>query len=766
MVYTPRMIAVLPSSTRRASPLLRRSLAAVLLLASVGLVPACGDEGGDLSPAPTKVTYPRLMARPEHRDLILSRIDREPYATILEQVRTLAAREYQPDEDPMHWDDGANGRNGETAQANAFLAWVFDDAAAADKVRSFFQQLETDWWTNSVSDIDIRMPHPLMGYTNAWDLLMATPYFPASEAEEAKDKITEINRQFYERFLETGIIRNVWLTPAQNNHPIRTACAIGYVAMEFPDDPDAEKWANWAFSELDYLWGPNGQYVQPDGGVSEGPFYFGFAWGVSAAFFIAADNLYETPPTFKRDCINRQTIDPWADNGCVDGEPFTFQNPLRGELFAKSAAWSVALRLPWGSRPPLADAYFNPFNGNALLSSFGQGGMYRWDWESNRDRPYEMGHGADLRAHHLIYFDDGVAAETPPWTTRFLPDAGNAIFRSDWDQDARWLLLLGEHGAVRKTLHDHVDGTSLSLAAYGEYLLVDPGYYKPDGMDNAKTAHSASHNLVLIDGVAAPNKGLLTDFRDADAWIRNTHVGDRIHYAEAHQDYQESTVQRSVVFVDGRYFVVSDALSTTSTVPREHRWRMSGYAGYGSGGTFAPSAQGARWERPLAGIDVFVASTAPGMVVEEPPYEANKSPHVHEFELNREVADHGVIDGVAQAVAPGFLGLLLPYKVGAAVGSEHAPLEASAVDLGPGVAAWTIQTSDGLDLALMREASAPQSFMLPTGSLETDARFVLVRLDGADRFAVVVRGTRLSVDGAALVQAADVSTFAIEESLP
>jgi hypothetical protein len=728
---------------------------------------ACGPEGskGPSAPLPA-VAYPRMIAKPEHKALILERIGREPYRMIFDQVKAQAARPYEQDPDPRKWDHGTNGRNGETAQANALLAWLFDDAAAAEKARSFFQNLRTDWFTNGVADVNIRMPHSLMGYTNAWDLLMATPFFPPDEARGARDKITEINKQFYERFVQNGIVRSLWLGPAQNNHPIRTACAIGYVAMAFPDHPDATAWANWSFSELDYLWGPNGRYVQPDGGVSEGPFYFGFAWGVSAAFFIAAHNLYPSPPTFRRDCINRQDIDPWTGHGCIDGEPFSFHNPLHGDLFPRSVEWSVALRLPWGSRPPLGDAYFNPFNGNALLTSFGQGGMHVWDWESNRDRPFEMGHGADLRTHHLVYFDDSVAKQTPPWTTRFLPDAGNAIFRSGWDKEARWLLLLGEHGPARKTLHDHVDGTSLSMAAYGEYLLVDPGYYKPNDLDNAKTAHSPSHNIVLIDGVAAPDKGLLTDFRDADAWIHNTHQGQYLHYAEAHQTYQQSTVERSVAFVDGRYFVVADALSTSVAEAREHRWRMGGYAGYDAGGAFVPSETGARWERTLAGVDVALASTAPSLVVETPAYEAGKSPHVHEFDLDRAVGDHGVIDGAVHARAPGFLALLLPYRVGDPPGSEHGPLSFESIDLGDGMAAFAVETAEGTDLALLRDASAPKQVTLPLGVVETDARVVVMRWQGARRFALIVRGTTLKVDGTTVLQGGDASTFAIEESLP
>jgi len=337
------------------------------------------------------------------------------------------------------------------------------------------------------------------------------------------------------------------------------------------------------------------------------------------------------------------------------------------------------------------------------------------------------------------------------------------VLRSDWSNDARWLLLVAENGPARKTVHQHVDGTSISVAAYGEYLLMDPGYYKPDETDNAKTAHSPAHNLVLIDGKAAPDKGLLTDFGDADAFLRNTLDGERVDYAEAWQDYQDTHVERSVVSIDGRYFIVADRLASSRSEARTHAFRMNGYAGRGSGGTFLLRSDGARWERALAGIDVHVASTDPGLVVEEPPFEALTVPYVQEFELNREVTDHGVIDALVLAPQPGFLSLLLPYRVGA-TGTEDAPLEAESVDAGPGIAAWIIHTIQGRDLAFLRAASAASSFSLPGGPVvDTDAAFGITRLDGSSPLHVLVRGTHLSVDGHAAVTTQDSTGVVVEE---
>jgi hypothetical protein len=697
------------------------------------------------------------MVQPEHKVLILSRMDREPYAMIQSQIEERAAEAYREDS-PDEWDADPNGKNGMVAQANALLAWLFDDEGYAMKVRDFFERLRTDFETNTVMDVNIRMVRPLMGYTNAWDILQATEFFPEADASAAGSKICEINRKFYERYVDDDAMRVLLLGITQNNHSLRTAAAIGYVGLAFPDHPQATGWLTWAVSEMDYLWSEGGHYIQADGGVSEGPFYYSFAFGASLAFLIAFDNLYDESPELLRDCRNRVIMDPWSDHNCVEGEPFRFENPLYDPYFLAAVDWNLALRLPFGPRPPLGDANYLAFNGSALLSAYGADGRYRWDWESGRDRPYEMGWGADLTAHHLVYFDDAVEAVEPPWTTRFYPEGGNAVFRSDWSDDARWGLLVAEHGSARKTVHDHVDGTSFTMAAYGEYLLIDTGYYKPSPTANALTANSPSHNLVLIDGIAAPDKGLLDNFRDADAWLRNTFDGDRVEYAEAHQEYQDATVVRSVVFVDGRYFVLGDRVETAVAEPRVHTYRLHGHAGYDVGGLFELRADGARFEQLLAGVDIHVSTTATatGLTVVEPPFVELGPPHVHQFNWSRDPEHHGVMDATVLAREPDFLSVLLPYRVGAGVPEDEQPIGVTFVDLGPGATAWTIHRAGTVDLALLRESDAPTSFTLPTGEvLDTDGLFVVLRLTGPGPFAVLSRGTYLDLDGVSHATAAN-----------
>src|SRR5690606_6677939 len=101
----------------------------------------CGDE--PLAPAEHDA---RLLATEAQRALVLERLDREPYAAILAVIAERAARPYEAP-DPAVWDHGTIGHNSEIAQANAVLAWLHDDSAAAARAKEGLLSMPTDFET-------------------------------------------------------------------------------------------------------------------------------------------------------------------------------------------------------------------------------------------------------------------------------------------------------------------------------------------------------------------------------------------------------------------------------------------------------------------------------------------------------------------------------------------------------------------------------------------------------------------------------------------
>ncbi|HJL15419.1 MAG TPA: heparinase II/III family protein, partial [Sandaracinaceae bacterium LLY-WYZ-13_1] len=689
-------------------------------------------------------THPTLLVTPDDRDVILARVERDPYDHVLAELRAQAAEELRTP-DPEKWDHSAYGHNGCIAQANAMLAWLFDDDEAARRAHDVLLALEPDVETNDTWDLNIRMPDPMICHTNAWDLLQATGHLSEDEAAAVGEVLTTIIDRFFEEYVLDRGMRQITLGFSQNNHPIRTAAAVGHVAMAFPEHPRSDRWLDWAVSELDYLLGEDGQYIQPDGGVSEGPFYHGFGTEAAILFLHAYSNVGLSSHEHRRDCVNRRDVEPWAGHGCVDGERFTFDGVLERPRFQAALDWSIGIRLPSGQRPPLADArLYTPAHG-ALLTGYGAPPHFLWDWLTNTEEPRRM--DDPLVPYYLIAMDDAAAPEEPPYRNRFQVDAGNAVFRSGWDPDARWLLLMAEHGAQRRTLHDHVDGTSFSVAAYGDYLLSDTGYYKPNGLDNARTADAPSHNVILIDGRGAPDKGLLNDWGDEEAYLEHPLDGDALAWAEARQRYEDTEIVRGVAFVRRRYFVVADRLSTTRTDSREHRFRLHAHAGRDLGHTFALEDAGLHVAREHGGVRVHTASTVGPVAWEQPPFVEWEAPYVHEYEGGRE-EHHGVADAVVEAVAPGFLSVVAPYRVGATDGPD-APLEVTAVDAGADAVAWLVSDGAFADLVWLRGAGASGELTLGDGAVvASDAAVVVVALDGS--MALAARGTEVAVDGAAV----------------
>ena len=711
------------------------------------VIPADADTALATDTQPLPPAHPRLMYVPEHKAVLLARQTQPPFDAVWQRLRDQAAAT-PPVPQPGTWDSSIWAQNASAAQANAVLAWALGDVAAAAKAKQLLLAFTDNLEDNNDLDLDIRIQSVLFPYVNTWDLLLATPWITADEAKQAQKQIASVTRKFVAKHLDDAFMRSVSFVFTQNNHPLRAASVIGYVALAFPDDPDAPRWLDWATDQMDYLLGPKGHYVQSDGGVSEGPFYFSFGFASVVQFLLALDRNSPASAIHHHMCLTRNDADPWTDNGCIEGEAFTLLNPLRDPTFMATLDWSISLRRPSGLRAVLNDSHLAITDGAALTTAISGASYPVWDWGTNAVMPFDTEKFDNLTPWYLAYVAD-VTPAPPPWRNRFFPAGGHAVFRSGWGTAALWLLLVADHGPARKSLHNHADGASFALSAYGEDLLIDTGYYKPDSLQNPLTTDAPSHNVILVDGVGAPKRGLLNAWGDTDAFLENTKDGATVAWAEARVAYEKAEIRRGIAFARQRYFVVADRIHSEVATPRKFQWRAHLWAGFDVDGTYAIAGNRVTLDRPLGGLTIAATTTAGDPTFVEPPFKALQSPHVHDISGS---GNHAVADATISAVAPGFLVVLAPYQAGAK--GDDGPLTVTAVAAGAGGCAWIIEGSTAgvkwRDVAWLRDAGAAAQLSLPGGhTLETDADFTLTSTSGD--YALVAGGSHVALDGVALI---------------
>jgi hypothetical protein len=113
-----------------------------------------------------------------------------------------------------------------------------------------------------------------------------------------------------------------------------------------------------------------------------------------------------------------------------------------------------------------------------------------------------------------------------------------------------------------------------------------------------------------------------------------------------------------------------------------------------------------------------------------------------------------VADALVYGHAPDFLAVLAPYQVGVNPLAREAPLSVQELTLASGTVGYTISSTTGVDVVLLRESTAGQTILIPGHDVYTDAEFVAFRLVG-EPFAMMARGTFLEVDGSELLTSND-----------
>jgi hypothetical protein len=173
-----------------------------------------------------------------------------------------------------------------------------------------------------------------------------------------------------------------------------------------------------------------------------------------------------------------------------------------------------------------------------------------------------------------------VHEDVPGETSKALPESGYYIMRTGWDPEAHYLAFdCGEIAAgvspqdTPSAAHGHADTLSIEVSAFGEPLLVDPGFWTYNGsLDwHRYFRETEAHNTVVVDARSqAEFRGRLkwshAPRAEPHEWIT---LGS-LDYAEgSHSGYQRLrdpvVHRRTIVFLKPDYWVVRDELIGAGT---------------------------------------------------------------------------------------------------------------------------------------------------------------------------------------------------------
>ena len=175
---------------------------------------------------PFERQHPFVILQAATRNHIEQQTQIESGASVLSFVRTEADGEFE-EVDTTQWNPETYGDYGFIAETNAFLIWYESDCSRAPKVVEAVERLQTNWADHDGWGINIRMPSSLMHYTSAWDFMQATDCDYGNASELLAEKLTTITEAFFDRYILDPFYREASIGLTQNNHPIRTAAAIG-----------------------------------------------------------------------------------------------------------------------------------------------------------------------------------------------------------------------------------------------------------------------------------------------------------------------------------------------------------------------------------------------------------------------------------------------------------------------------------------------------------------------------------------------------------
>ena len=379
--------------------------------------------------------------------------------------------------------------------------------------------------------------------------------------ELSDEEKTRVRTALTARTQETAhhIINNakIQLFP-YDSHAVRAVSAVlipASIAL-LDDTPEAQVWLDYSVEFLFTVYSPWGDH---DGGWAEGPHY----WMTGMAYLIDAANLlkgYSGIDLYQRPFFQKTGDFPLYTKA-PDTRRATFgDDSTMGDLPAVKVGYNLR--------------QFAGVTGN---------GAYRWYYdEILRKNPdtemafYNWGWW-DFNFDELVYQTDfpDVEATPPVDGLRSFNGIGWIAIQTamaDPDNHLQFVMKSSKFGSIS---HSHADQNAFCLAAYGEDLAIQSGYYVAfnSTMHQNWRRQTKSKNAILINGqgqYSGKDKALaMRSTGSIDiAEDRDDHYYIRADATAAYQSLspEVSSVLREVYFVNKEYFVFIDSIDAQSPV--------------------------------------------------------------------------------------------------------------------------------------------------------------------------------------------------------
>ncbi|MEZ6187543.1 MAG: heparinase II/III family protein [Planctomycetota bacterium] len=568
------------------------------LLCLLAIAPALA--GGAVYPQVThrpRLTFDGRDAAHTQRQVARINAQQEPWASAYRALRQLAETGSPVAHGALAWKTkpdkwnvlyAQETRNGRIAAAQAQVAWLYaqgcdpawlplpklpGDATPegwvrqrAGLARQTLEGMYDAWpcWRGfGVINRGIVMADALIQHCVAYDLLAALPPAWRGSLGSSERRLVALASDVRQWFFT--------IDPENNNHSLRVASALGVAALTL-NTYDRHRW-----------WKPGTWYTRPKGWLQRAERTTHPTRRRSDLRHQARTGAWAEGSSYYRYALDLVLPYAYAYERTLSREPGRVKL-LRSDTLAELMTWPIDLRRPDGKRPQVDNstvfldalpAYFANQLPDGARSAADRARCL-WDVRQSKvglgGSPFLLA-AFDPTPAQLQAADLATAPDPGRQPTRFLPDQGAAVLRTDWGPDAAHVLVQAQHGELRThgTGHESVDNGAYTFFAHGEALTIDPGYF---GFSQVTKTNRAEHrSLVLVDGEGPkpahqPLGVLPWRARGEDAHLKlgpRTQAGARVRSAEVESRYRKATIERTLALVDQRYLVVEDRCSAKKT---------------------------------------------------------------------------------------------------------------------------------------------------------------------------------------------------------